>query len=137
MSKPKIRKQFNDPMKGIIGEINDMPSMTVPDMNLSIQQLLQNHTRGVHSDVHDYGVDEGYLEQEIPQINDITELKERRANLYSEQRTIQQEIEEREQELKQNQIKAAREAEKKKMRQEILDEEKPPKTPPKKSDSDK
>ena len=136
MSKPKIRKQFNDPMKNVTGEVNNMPSMTVPDMNLSIQQLLKNHTRGVHSDVHDYGADEGYFEDEIPQITDITELKDRRAELYQAQRTIDQEIAEREKERKAAQIKAARDAQKKELRQEILDEQKTSKNPSKKSDSD-
>jgi len=68
----KIVKQFQEIPPTFKGHTNTMPSMTVPDMTLTVKQLLHNHTRGIHSDVsHNEPM---YFDSEIPIIDDITDL---------------------------------------------------------------
>lgn len=48
--------------------------MTTPDMSLTVKKLLEDHSRGLHSDVH---VAKGeYFHTEIPIFQDITERYE-------------------------------------------------------------
>lgn len=49
-------------------------SQTVPDMNLTVRQLLQNHTRGLSNDRHIK--DPLYFDIQIPKIQDITDVDE-------------------------------------------------------------
>lgn len=72
MSAPKFKMQFNkiEPSKG---EINTEPSKTVPDQNLSIRQLLYNHTRGIPSMTS--MKEPLYFDREVPQIDDLTDLQ--------------------------------------------------------------
>lgn len=61
-------------------EINGKPSKTIPDMTLSMRQLLDNHTRGVASAVKHY--DGQYFEdQEIPIFDDLTDALEYRKEI--------------------------------------------------------
>ena len=61
------------------GKVMDDKTETVPDMNLTVRQLLENHTRGRNSEVH---VSEPlYFEEEIPQIYDMTDIDRRRESL--------------------------------------------------------
>jgi len=68
----RIQVQFDieyggTPGKKIVGE-----SETVPDLNLTVRQLLQNHSRGHGFDVK---VSEPiYFEQEIPTVIDMTDI---------------------------------------------------------------
>lgn len=52
----------------------DGKSQTVPDMNLTVRQLLQNHTRGLSNDRHIK--DPLYFDIQIPKIQDITDVHE-------------------------------------------------------------
>lgn len=88
--KPTIRRQFNPEYKGSEGEINTMPSQTVPDMSLSIQELLLNHSRGIHSEIKNY---EGqYFEDEIPIFHDITEMVEHKQELLDRIKEVENDI---------------------------------------------
>lgn len=61
------------------GKTMDPESKTVPDMSLTISQLLANHTRGRSSDIN---VREPlYFETEIPTIRDITDVQRFRDGL--------------------------------------------------------
>lgn len=66
-----------DPAKHAPGEVNELPSDTVPDQVLSIQQLLDRHRRGQKVDGYTpvYESDTGI---ELPDIRslDLTELED-------------------------------------------------------------
>lgn len=66
-----MRTQFDPTYNGSQGEINNEPSETVPDLSLTVRQLLTNHSRGIHSDVAENKGE--YFDQEIPQFYDITD----------------------------------------------------------------
>lgn len=102
-----IRKQFDPNYKGETGEINNEPSQTVPDQNLSVKQLLINHSRGINSNVHTY--EPQYLDTEIPRITDLTDIAEQRELLRDRENVIKQTI------------KAEREADKADKLQKALD----------------
>lgn len=72
-----FKRQFQKKYKGHEGVKNKGISATIPDMNLTLKELLHNHTRGITSDVkHHEG--QYFEEQEIPEIldlNDLTELQ--------------------------------------------------------------
>lgn len=89
----KFRRQFQSNRKPSKGETNNLPSLTTPDMSLSILELLTNHSRGIHSDVYVHQSPQ-YFEQEIPKFDDITESDEYKQNLLFD-------IEEQENKLKQ------------------------------------
>lgn len=88
--KPVFRMQFDPNYKGAAGETSDKPSETVPDMSISIRKMLENHTRGTHSDVHVH--EANYFETEIPRIDDITDLMLYREDLYERKAKIEEEI---------------------------------------------
>jgi hypothetical protein len=51
-------------------------------MSLTVKELLQNHSRGIHSDISN---NEGqYFETEIPRFNDITEAIQHKQNLLNQ-----------------------------------------------------
>lgn len=69
----RIQVQFDIEYGGTPGTSLKGKSDTVPDLNLTVRQLLQNHTRGTGSEVH---VSEPiYFDQEIPTITDITDVE--------------------------------------------------------------
>lgn len=53
------------------GEYNDQPSQTVPDMSLTIPELLQNHARGITTGLHQNTGE--YFDTPIPRFDDITD----------------------------------------------------------------
>lgn len=55
------------------GKKMDAKSETVPDMNLTVRQLLQNHSRGTDSKVT--MKEPFYFETEVPTIQDLTDVK--------------------------------------------------------------
>lgn len=67
-----IRTQFDSSYEGSTPEINTEPSMTQPDMTLSMRELLVNHTRGLGIMAkHHEGF---YYDTEIPQFDDMTDI---------------------------------------------------------------
>ncbi|AXL15469.1 hypothetical protein [Microviridae sp.] len=73
------------------GETNNKPSMTVPDMHLTIQELLLSHTRGVEPNVKYYD-ENAYFEGEIPVFDDIAEVYEFRENLKTQINALDEQI---------------------------------------------
>jgi len=68
----RIQVQFDIEYGGTPGKTIVGKSETVPDLNLTVRQLLQNHSRGIGSDVK---VSEPiYFEQEIPNVIDMTDI---------------------------------------------------------------
>jgi len=83
-----IRRQYQE-YPGELGSINSQPSKTVPDQNISLQQLLLNHTRGNHSTSNYH---EGiYSGTEIPVIEDLNDVAEYREKNKLEQERLEQE----------------------------------------------
>lgn len=65
--------------KGAPGEINNSPSLTVPDQGLTIHELYRNHSRGLHSSVSERVPH--YFDHEIPNFYDLNDRVEYRDNL--------------------------------------------------------
>lgn len=85
-SNPRLRKQFQTTPLKFKGETNDQPSLTVPDLTLTIKQLLVNHSRGIQSDVsHNEPM---YFDTEIPIIDDITDLDAFRQDLKAREKAL-------------------------------------------------
>lgn len=70
----KFAVQFDFTYKGRKGKKMDSVSETVPDMNLTVKQILQNHTRGI--DGKETIRQPLYFETEVPNITDITDVYE-------------------------------------------------------------
>ena len=88
----KIAKQFQELPHNFKGHNNTMPSMTVPDMTLTVKQLLHNHTRGIHSDV---SMNEPmYFDSEIPILDDITDFIAYREELKAREKALKLRIKE-------------------------------------------
>ena len=83
---PRLRKQFMETPLEFPGEINDQPSLTVPDMSLTVKELLYNHTRGIQSDVHHN--EALYFDTEIPIIDDITDIDAFRKDLKEREKAL-------------------------------------------------
>jgi len=106
-----LRKQFQEKPYKPNGEINNSPSLTVPDQTLGIKDLLRNHTRGISSNVKIY---EGeYYDTEIPIIDDLTDLDAFRQDLKRRETALKAKIKEEHDEKvlqRQNEIKEAENA---------------------------
>lgn len=86
----KIQRQFNSKYKGTPSNIEFEKSKTVPDLNLSVRELIHRHTRGI-------GIKEAYkqgfyFDTIIPQINDINDIYERKAALRKWQNELDKEV---------------------------------------------
>lgn len=69
----RVRMQFDVGYAGHPGRDMDGESQTIPDMNLTVRQLLENHTRGVGNNVN---VRKPlYLEFPIPVIRDLVDVE--------------------------------------------------------------
>ena len=100
-SNPRIRKQFSETPYTFIGETNTKPSLTVPDLTLTIKQLLTNHSRGISSDVgHNEPM---YFDTESPIINDITDLDAFRQDLKAREKALSLKIKQENDNLKADQ----------------------------------
>lgn len=80
MNDRKFKYQFDPEYTGSNdGEVNNEPSQTIPDQNLSVKTLLERHTRGLPMQANYH---EGeYFGIEIPRIDDLTDLEEARNRL--------------------------------------------------------
>lgn len=121
----KFRRQWDRSYKGRPSEIEFGKSVTVPDLNLTIKQLMERHTRGVGGNVtereaiylDDYGM-------EVPVVRDLTDLSDMKDNLKDRADALGKQLQkERDERLAKQ--KQKEEAEKQKTASE------PPKTPPK------
>lgn len=93
MGNRRFKVQFGKNYKGSPGESSNLQSATIPNDHLSLQQLLQNHTRGLGTGVtHNNGVFTGDLV--APRYADITERMDDLQALDQEQKRVQEEIDE-------------------------------------------
>lgn len=86
----KFRTQFTADYQGSQGEINNLESVTIPDMNLTIRQLLINHTRGIGSDeIYKEGI---YSDIEIPRFTDLNDMEDYKEMLLQKQEELEAQI---------------------------------------------
>ena len=74
---PRIRVQFDITYKGSPGEVNVEPSMTVPDMNLTVRQMLDNYMRSGDPGAVEVG-EPMYFDMEIPTFEDFADVQAHR-----------------------------------------------------------
>lgn len=116
-TRQRYRVQFDISYGGSKGKKMDPDSDTIPDLNLTIRQLIENHTRGKDNDVE---VRKPlYLEFPIPNLQDITDVEEYKINVQHQLKKINQFITE----TKENETKMPTE--------QILEDSLPEKTPEK------
>lgn len=107
----RIQVQFDIEYGGTEGIKLTDKSNTVPDLNLTVRQLLQNHTRGENNTVN---VSEPvYFDQEIPTILDITDVEG-----YKEQ------LQERLEQVNKFIVEDKEKAESEKLKQEAIEKDK-------------
>lgn len=88
----KFKTQWDPTYKGT-SFVNDYgPKQTVPSMTLTVQELMQRHTRGLGTDAVER--EPIYLEEgdEIPVIRDLTDIVERREQLEAKQHELEQQL---------------------------------------------
>ena len=83
-------------------------SLTVPDMNLTVRQLLNNHSRGLTNDRH--LKEPIYFDFKIPKIKDIVDVKEYQEYLKEHTKQVEDFIKKAEEE--EQQVNLAKEREK-------------------------
>lgn len=123
----KFQHQFNSDYVPSKGETVDQTkkSLTMPDQTLSLRRLLENHSRGLPtSAVNREGI---YTDQEIPVIQDLTDLPELRMQLEDRAEHLRNQLDLFNEE-KNAKIK---EQAKKEAKAEILDEQASKKSPEK------
>lgn len=97
-SHSRLKKQFTEKPYLFKGETFTKPSLTVPDLSLTVKQLLINHTRGIPSDIsHNEPM---YFDTEIPIIDDITDLDAFRQDLKAREKALSLKIKEENEKLK-------------------------------------
>lgn len=100
----KIRRQFDPSYNGTPGEVNSGELKTVPDQHLTIRQLLINHTRGLHSEAsHNEPI---YTDQEIPRFNDLNDVVEYKQQLQDREDELKEQIKAEKAEAKQKRLDA-------------------------------
>lgn len=91
----RIRVQFDIGYDGNPGKIMNGDSDTMPDMSLTVRQLLENHTRGKNSEVE---VRQPlYFESEIPNLRDLTDIDQYKQRLQEQLADVNQFIAEEQQ----------------------------------------
>lgn len=117
-----FKTQFNPDYKGKPYEVKDKVSLTEPDMTLTIQELLINHTRSIPSDVHQY--EPQYFDEEIPRFDDPTEEAEYKQNLMDRYNALESELKEQADLQEQERQNKALEEAKKQVMDEYLQKQK-------------
>lgn len=90
MEQPRLRTSMSPvPVKG---ELNSLPSMTQPDMTLTMRQLLENHTRGTYA-LKEYNPVFNE-ENEVPNFKamDLVEIQEYRMRLAEQMENDKQKL---------------------------------------------
>jgi hypothetical protein len=90
MNNKRIRTRWNLPQS--TPENNTGISMTIPDDHLTIQELLDKHTRGEAINQHIYDQD-SYFNTEIPVIQDLTDLEDYSQSLKDRHEELEKTIE--------------------------------------------
>lgn len=109
----RYRVQFDFNYSGTKGTEPKGESQTVPDMNLTVRQLLDNHTRGITGNVS--SKEPFYFETEVPTIKDMTDVKKYKDYLQRKLKDTEEFIaEELEEKAYQKELEAEREYQKQK-----------------------
>lgn len=88
----RIRVQFDIAYNGSKGKVMDPNGLAVPDLSLTVRQLLENHTRGKESKIE---VRKPlYFDLPIPTINDITDVMKYRDMLEKQMKATDEFIKE-------------------------------------------
>jgi len=88
--KRKFLTQFDETYQGHPGITIEGVSMTIPDMTLTIKELLINHTRGISSDIPE--LEGHYFDTEIPVLEDLTDLENYREQLKQREKELTERI---------------------------------------------
>lgn len=86
----KFRRQYDPSYKGSPSKIEFGPSLTEPDLNLSVKQLMERHTRGVGPYVEPKN--EYYEEDiggEIPVIRDFVDIEDYKEELKEKAKSLE------------------------------------------------
>ena len=87
----KLRRQFMKKKWNSSGFKKDMgASMTLPDQNLTIRELLDRHSRGVPLGAIDRQGE--YFDTEVPRFNDLTEMLEYKKDLEEKRKELTKQI---------------------------------------------
>lgn len=89
---PRIRVQFDLTYTGTPGEVNLEPSMTVPDMNLTVRQMLDNYMRSGDPGAVEVG-EPMYFDMEIPTFEDFADVQAHREFLEKQVAAVDEWIE--------------------------------------------
>ena len=86
----RFRVQFDVGYRGTPGKKMSQEQNTVPDMSLTVRQLVENHTRGHDSNVH---VSQPlYFDTEVPVFTDLTDVDAYRNHLKNQMELIDEQI---------------------------------------------
>lgn len=124
VKKRVMRIQFDVEYGGSPGIVLDGKSVTVPDMQMTVRQLLENHSRGV--DGKETIRQPLYFETEIPTLRDLVDVEEYEQSLQDRLEKVKEfkeaqkvkEAEERQQ--KQKEESAKRQSDKEKIKDEVV-----------------
>lgn len=119
-NQPSFQVQF-DVTYGGMYVTKSGESLTVPDMNLTVRQLLNNHSRGLSNDRH--LKEPIYFDMKIPKLKDIVDVYEYRDYLKEQQKSVQKFLDDNEKLQAEEAKAAASKIEKEKFKQLRLDEE--------------
>lgn len=81
-----MRKQFTPKYKGTPGPKCDQTQVTVPDQNLTIRQLLDNHSRGLPMGAAALRAE--FFDTEIPVIQDLTDIPKYKKSLQKKEKAL-------------------------------------------------
>ena len=84
----RFRVQFDVGYRPKKGKEMDPENNTIPDMNLTVRQLMENHTRGIDNNIH--AKQPLYFEHQLPNIQDLTDVQKYRDYLESEAEKVKQ-----------------------------------------------
>lgn len=88
----KLKKQFSKKYKGSPWKGKPGKSLTLPDQNLTIGELLDRHSRGVSLGAPDLKGE--YFDTEIPRYDDLTDMLEHKKALIQQQLDLEKQIKE-------------------------------------------
>lgn len=88
----RFKRQFQEGYKGTPTTLPEMPSCTQPSMTLSVQELMERHTRGI--DTGAIQREEIYFpdDMEVPRITDMNEISEMKERLKEKEQELIQKI---------------------------------------------
>lgn len=125
----KFRHQFSPKYVGSKGKKLDDTLITVPDLSLSVKELLQRHSRGLGLGTVEMKGE--YFDEIIPNIQDLTDAHERREALRKRFQEVDEKIRDEKNEKEKAKKQAEYEALKKKVMEDIQQEQKPQENSPK------